>query len=165
MKQQKSKATNPELTVAAVCERDGRFMLVEERVRGLTVINQPAGHVEAGEALAAAVSRETLEETAWRFEPEYLVGIYLWRASASAAPFLRVTFAGRCFDHQPGRPLDAGIMRVLWLTRMEMLAPGVRLRSPMVLRAVDDYLRGARYPCDLVQDLGVEQLLQRAASL
>ena len=156
---------HPELTVAAVVERKGRFMVVEERVSGQLVLNQPAGHVEPGETLVAAVIREALEETAWSFVPEAIVGIYLWGRAGAPNPFLRVAFTGRCATHDAERRLDAGIERVLWLRRSELLARSAQLRSPMVLRAVDDYAQGIRYPMDLFQDLAVDQLTQRAAVL
>ncbi len=155
----------PELTVAAVVEQQGRFLLVEEHSGGRLVINQPAGHVEDGESLAAAVVREALEETAWHFVPHAIVGVYLWRPAAGQNSFLRIAFAGTCRDHERSRPLDAGIERVLWLTRAELNARQAQLRSPMVLRAVDDYLQGSRYPLDLVQGLEPGQLLRRAAVL
>lgn len=156
---------HPELTVAAVIERNGRFMLVEELVSGRLVLNQPAGHVEPGESLAEAVTREALEETAWTFVPEDIIGVYLWGREGSPNPFLRVAFSGRCVAHDSTRKLDAGIERVLWLSREDLMARSARLRSPMVMRAVDDYERGIRYPLDLFQDLAVEQLALRAAVL
>ena len=156
---------HPELTVAAVVERNGRFMLVEERVSGRLVLNQPAGHVEPGETLVAAVIREALEETAWTFVPEAIVGVYIWGRERGQNPFLRVAFSGRCVDHDSQRRLDDGIERVLWLARPDLVARSARLRSPMVLRAVDDYERGIRFPMDLFQDLAVEQLTLRAAVL
>jgi 8-oxo-dGTP pyrophosphatase MutT (NUDIX family) len=154
-----------ELTVAAVVEVRGRFMVVEERVGGRLVLNQPAGHVEAGESLAAAVIREALEETAWTFVPEATIGVYLWGREGGDNQFLRVAFAGRCVAHDGQRALDVGIERVLWLSRSELVARSAQLRSPMVLRAVDDYERGTRYPVDLFQDLALEQLALRAAVL
>lgn len=155
----------PELTVAAVIERNGRFMLVEERVGGRLVLNQPAGHVEPGESLASAVVREALEETAWTFVPESTVGVYLWGPDPGRNPFLRIAFSGRCVTRDSARQLDAGIERVLWLTRAELLARNSQLRSPMVLRAVDDYQAGTRYPLDLFQELALEQLTRHAAIL
>jgi 8-oxo-dGTP pyrophosphatase MutT (NUDIX family) len=153
----------PELTVAAVIERDGRFMFVEERIHGRLQINQPAGHVEPGETLLAAVCRETLEETAWTFLPESMVGVYLWGRGPGQRTFLRVAFAGRCDRHDEHRMLDTGIERVIWLDRNELIARTAQLRSPMVLRAVDDYLAGTRYPVDLIRDIEPSQLLERAA--
>ncbi|MEO7385787.1 MAG: NUDIX hydrolase [Gammaproteobacteria bacterium] len=156
---------HPELTVAAVVEQNGRFLMVEERVAGRLVLNQPAGHVEPGETLADAVIREALEETAWTFVPEATIGIYLLGRDDGRNPFLRVTFAGRCVSHDNKRALDAGIERALWLSRTELVARSSQLRSPMVMRAVDDFERGVRYPVDLFQDLAVDQLTQRAAVL
>jgi 8-oxo-dGTP pyrophosphatase MutT (NUDIX family) len=153
----------PELTVAAVIERDGRFMFVEERIRGRLQINQPAGHVEPGETLLQAVCRETLEETAWNFLPESMVGVYLWSRGPGQRTFLRVAFAGTCHHHDEHRKLDTGIERVLWLGRDELLARTHQLRSPMVLRAVDDYLAGIRLPADLIREIEPAQLLKRAA--
>lgn len=136
----------PDLTVAAVSQRDdGRFLVVEERINGTLVFNQPAGHVEDGESIAQAVVRETLEETAWQFEPEHLVGLYLWRNPATGRSILRVTFCGNVLAHDAGRRLDRGIVAAHWLTRAELAAQPSRLRSPMVLQCIDDYLAGRRY--------------------
>jgi len=151
----------PELTVAAIVERAGRFLVVEERVGGRLVLNQPAGHVEPGESLLAAVRREAREETAWNFLPEAVVGIYLW-GQPGQARFLRVAFTGACRDFDANLTLDSGIVRALWLSRTELLARTPQLRSPMVLRGVDDFLAGRRYPLDVVQDLALEQLARRA---
>ena len=165
MSKQELTGLHPELTVAAVVEQNGRFMLVEERVGGRLVLNQPAGHVEDGESLLAAVVREALEETAWTFIPEATIGVYLWGRDTGEKLFLRVAFSGRCVAHDRRRELDEGIERVLWLSRQEMVARSSQLRSPMVLRAVDDYAHGIRYPLDLCQDLAPEQLAMRAAIL
>lgn len=143
----------PDVTVAAVVEREGRFLLVEEYVGQRMVINQPAGHLEANESLVEATIRETLEETAWRFEPEALSGIYLWPHPDRDVTFLRVTFTGRVTDHYPDRRLDHGIRRTLWLTRSEIAQRSAQLRSPLVLRCIDDYLTGIRYPLDLLTHL------------
>jgi ADP-ribose pyrophosphatase YjhB (NUDIX family) len=143
----------PNATVAAVVEQDGRFLVVEQTVRGRAVWNQPAGHLEDGESLLEAVVRETREETAWAFEPRGLVGIYRWRRAAAAVTYLRFTFFGQAVSHEPERALDPDIQRCLWVSRAELTAARDRLRSPMVLRAVDDYLNGPRYPLDLLIDL------------
>src|SRR5690606_16799773 len=143
----------PDLTVAAVVERNGRFLLVEERVRSRLVFNQPAGHVERGEPLIDAVIRETLEETAWTFAPEALVGVYLWEQPEKQRSFLRFAFCGQVHDRDASRELDDGIERAVWLDRDEILAREARLRSPMVLRCVDDYLAGRRYPLEIVADV------------
>jgi 8-oxo-dGTP pyrophosphatase MutT (NUDIX family) len=131
------------LTVAAVIERDGLFLMVEEQVDDRQVINQPAGHVEPGEALADAVRREVREETARDFDPAAIVGTYCWRP-ASGHPYLRVAFTGNCGDPVPGRVLDTGILGTSWWSREALAAAAERLRSPMVLRCIDDYLAGER---------------------
>jgi len=143
----------PDVTVATVAERDGRFLFVEERASGRVVINQPAGHLEDGETFLDAVVRETLEETAWRFEPQAVVGVYVWRPEHQARTFLRVAFSGQLLDHDPARPLDRGILRTRWLTREQLVEPRLTLRSPLVTQCVDDYLAGARHPLSLISHL------------
>ena len=106
----------PEVTVAAIAEDAGRFLLVEERIKQRRVFNQPAGHGERGETLLAAVVREAREESAWRFVPRALVGIYLWRNPATRRPILRFAFAGTVCEHDPAQPLDRGILTTHWLT-------------------------------------------------
>jgi ADP-ribose pyrophosphatase YjhB (NUDIX family) len=141
----------PHVTVAAVIEQDNRFLLVEEETpRGLQ-FNQPAGHFEKNEDLIAAVKREVKEETAWHFEPEHLISIQLWRRNPEFPTFLRICFSGRCHGHDPDHPLDDGIVATHWLTRDEIAANQHRLRSPLVLISVDEYLSGHRYPLSLIQ--------------
>jgi 8-oxo-dGTP pyrophosphatase MutT (NUDIX family) len=149
---------NPEVTVAAIVERDGRFLMVEERVSGRLVLNQPAGHLEDRETLLEAVIRETREETAWRFRPEALVGTYLWR-NDDGRSFLRFAFCGTVDDHQPQQPLDTGIVRSLWTSHQQLLAQSSRLRSPLVLHCLQDYLLGKRQPVDSVACLGLDEAL------
>jgi 8-oxo-dGTP pyrophosphatase MutT (NUDIX family) len=139
---------NPEVTVAAIVEVDRRFLVVEERVAGRLVLNQPAGHLEDRETLVEAVIRETREETAWRFQPEALIGSYLWRNPADGRTFLRFAFCGTVDDHRPQQPLDAGIVRAVWMSHQQLLAQPSRLRSPMVLACLQDYLLGKRLPLD-----------------
>jgi 8-oxo-dGTP pyrophosphatase MutT (NUDIX family) len=143
----------PDVTVAAVAERDGKFLFVEERASGRVVLNQPAGHLEDGETLLEAVVRETLEETAWQFEPRAVVGVYVWRPAHLTRTFLRIAFAGELGAHDPARPLDRGILRTRWLTRGQLDGPAMRLRSPLVSQCVDDYMAGARYPLSLISHL------------
>lgn len=143
----------PHVTVAAVAEDGGRFLLVEEHIDGETVLNQPAGHLEEGETLLAAVIRETLEETAWHFQPASLVGLYRWRHPDKGSTFLRVTFSGKCSAHDPGRQLDTGIAQALWLSPAEIRRRAAKLRSPMVLRSIEDYLAGHTYPLTLLNDV------------
>lgn len=132
-----------DLTVAAVVERDGRFLTVEEMTSSRRVLNQPGGHIEHGESPEAAAIRETFEETAWRFEPEALLGVYLW-VRRDGRRYLRIAYTGRVTGEAAGTPLDEGIIAAHWLTPAELRAEGPRLRSPMVLRCVEDYLAGER---------------------
>ena len=140
----------PAVTVATVVERQGRFLLVEEYADGELVYNQPAGHLDDNETIAAAAVRETLEETAWAVTLAGIVGIYHWRHAASSLTFVRFCFAASADQHYPDRPLDSDIQRAVWLSRPEVAALQERLRSPMVLRCIDDYLAGQRYPLSLV---------------
>ena len=141
----------PHVTVAAVIEQDNRFLLVEEETpRGLQ-FNQPAGHFEENEDLIAAVKREVNEETAWHFEPEYLISIQLWRRNPVFPTFIRICFSGHCHSYNPDQQLDNGIVATHWLTRDEIAANQHRLRSPLVLISVDEYLSGHRYPLSLIQ--------------
>lgn len=143
----------PDLTVAAIVARDDRFLIVEERIQGRLVLNQPAGHVEDGESMLAAVVRETLEETAWDFVPRHLVGLYLWRNPANGASILRVAIAGEVTAQESGRRLDTGIVAAHWMTRPALLAQPGRLRSPLVMRCIDDHLAGNRHSLDALRHL------------
>lgn len=153
------------LTVAAVIARDAGFLLVEELIDGHLVLNQPAGHVEPGESLLRAIVREVAEETARPFTPEAVVGIYHWQPPAGGLPYLRVAFAGHCGEPVPGQALDAGIVGTAWLDRAALAAEPGRLRSPMVLRAIDDYLAGARGALATVTGLDRAALLAAATRL
>jgi 8-oxo-dGTP pyrophosphatase MutT (NUDIX family) len=143
----------PDLTVAAVVERDGAFLLVEERVGNRMVFNQPAGHVERGEQIIDAVVRETLEETAWTFKPEALVGIYFWEQPERNRSFLRFAFSGTVSEHDPHRALDRGIERAVWMSREQLSLRASRLRSPMVLRCIEDFQAGRRFPLEVLRGL------------
>jgi 8-oxo-dGTP pyrophosphatase MutT (NUDIX family) len=125
--------------------------VVEERIRGELVLNQPAGHLEPDESLADAARRETLEETGWTVELTDLIGVYQWTRPEDGWQVLRVTFAGLPVGHDPARLLDAGIERALWLSRAEIAA--ARTRSPLVLRNIDDWLGGRRVPLDAIKML------------
>jgi 8-oxo-dGTP pyrophosphatase MutT (NUDIX family) len=138
----------PSATVAAVVERGGRFLLVEERIDGRLVLNQPAGHLDPGESLVAACRREVLEETAHRFEPTALVGIYRWHYAAADVTFLRFCFRGR-IEGVEERALDCEIVRLHWLSREELAARRAEHRSPLVQRCVDDYLAGRAFPLEV----------------
>ncbi len=144
----------PNVTVAAVIEQDGRFLLVEEQTsRGLR-LNTPAGHLDAGESPADGCAREALEETAHHFTPTALVGIYMARfqkeADGEDVTYLRFAFAGELGAFEAGRELDTGIVRTLWLTADEIRASTARHRSPLLLQCIEDYLAGQRHPLDLI---------------
>jgi 8-oxo-dGTP pyrophosphatase MutT (NUDIX family) len=141
----------PHVTVATVVVRDGCLLLVEEDIEGRRVLNQPAGHLEPGESLAAAAVRETLEESGWHVALTAFIGCYQWTAP-DGTPFLRFAFAGEALTHDAARPLDAGIVRALWLTPAELQADPGRLRSPLVAEVVADYLAGQRHPLSLVKE-------------
>jgi 8-oxo-dGTP pyrophosphatase MutT (NUDIX family) len=138
----------PSVTVAAVIERDGRFLLVEERIDGRLVLNQPAGHLDPGESLQAACRREVLEETAHRFEPSALLGVYRWHYAPQDVTFLRFCFKGE-IQGEERRPLDKEIVRLHWLTPGELRARQADHRSPLVQRCVEDFLGGRSFPLDI----------------
>lgn len=141
----------PRVTVAAVVERDGRFLVIEERVKGRKVINQPAGHLEPGESLHDAVIREALEETRYAFTPEALVGVYRWVSPGDGRTFIRFAFTGSVRGPVDQAPLDGGIHRALWMSREELAQAD--LRSPLVLACADDHVRGLRIPLEAVRDV------------
>lgn len=141
----------PNVTVAAVIHREGRFLLVEEESDGHIVFNQPAGHLEESESLVDAVRREVLEETAREFYPESLIGVYLYpNRFVNNITYLRFCFAGLCSESHRERELDNGIIQTLWLTRAEIQHEDDKLRSPLVLKCIDDYLKGKHYPLDFL---------------
>ena len=141
----------PNVTVAAIIERDGKFLVVEEDTDDGVRFNQPAGHLDAGESLVAACIRETLEETAWHFVPTALVGVYQWPRPTGDITYLRFAFSGQLGAHEAGRALDTGILRAPWLTQAELEAVRDRHRSPLVMQCVGDYLAGRRFPLDLIR--------------
>lgn len=144
---------SPHVTVAAIVERDQRFLLVEENSAGSIVINQPAGHWEFGETLIEAVTRETLEETGYVFNPTHLVGIYQWTHPLHQETYLRFAFTGELGDRDTNRQLDSEIIRVLWWTSEEIEQYRERLRSPQVMRCLQDYLIGTRYELDCLTQI------------
>ena len=141
----------PHVTVAAVIERDNKFLMIEERCGGKEVFNQPAGHLDPNESLVEAAIRETIEESACSFTPEAITGIYLWTHPDNGKTFLRVCFTGSCDAHDPDRKLDTGILRSVWMSRDEISI--LPLRSPMVLKCIDDYLQGIRHPLSLLSNI------------
>lgn len=142
----------PNVTVAAVIERDGRFLLVEEHTDRGRLFNQPAGHLDPGESLVHAVARETLEETACNFEPTGLLGVYQYHSGADDVTYIRFAFTGKITGPEAGRPLDTGIIRAVWLTPQEIRRDAARHRSPLVMRCIVDYLAGRRFPLDILYD-------------
>jgi 8-oxo-dGTP pyrophosphatase MutT (NUDIX family) len=144
----------PSTTVAAIIERDGRYLLVEEHTPEGLRLNNPAGHLDPGESPAQGVAREALEETAHPFKPTALVGVYLSRFQRAATgediTYLRFAFCGELGNFDAERSLDHGIVRTLWMTPDELRASTERHRSPLVLRCIEDHLAGRRYPLDLV---------------
>jgi len=148
----------PSVTVAAVIERDGRFLLVEEHTPEGLRLNNPAGHLDPGESPAEGCARETLEETTHSFRPTALVGVYLsrfQRADTQAGTvqditYLRFAFCGELGEAQAGRALDAGIVRTLWMSPDEIRASRAQHRSPLLLQCMEDYLAGRRHALDLI---------------
>jgi 8-oxo-dGTP pyrophosphatase MutT (NUDIX family) len=140
----------PNVTVAAVVEQDGKFLLVEEQTRGGILFNQPAGHLEPAESIIQGSIRETLEETGYTFTPQWVLGIYRWHSHAGNITFLRFAFTGSVSDHDPGRTLDAGIVRAAWFSPDEIRETACRHRSPLVMKCVEDYLAGKRYPLEIL---------------
>ena len=150
----------PSVTVAAVIAKsfDGveKFLLVEEETRDGLCLNNPAGHLDPGESPAQGCARETLEETAFHFKPTALVGVYMSRFERVQADgilditYLRFAYCGELGAHVEGQPLDEGIVRTVWLTADEIRASAPRHRSPLLIRCMEDYLAGRRYPLDMV---------------
>ena len=140
----------PNVTVAAIIERDGKFLLVEEETDEGIRFNQPAGHLECEEALTDAVIREALEETGYTFMPKYLVGIYNWRHPSKDITYLRFAFGGDIVGHDAQRKLDAGIIGARWLSLDEIRANADQHRSPLILRCIEDWQAGKRYPLEVV---------------
>ncbi|WP_115004703.1 NUDIX hydrolase [Xanthomonas campestris] len=141
---------HPDVTVATVVVRDGRFLQVEESIGGRLLLNQPAGHLEPDESLLQAAVRETLEETGWDVRLTQLIGTYQWVAPTGQC-FLRFAFVADALAHHPERSLDTGVVRALWMTPEELRAASDRLRSPLVWEVVADYLAGQRHPLALVR--------------
>ncbi len=141
------------VVVACVVEKNGRFLIVEERINGAPMLNQPAGHWEPGETLLEGARREALEETCWEVEPTAFLGLYHADPADLDYGFLRVAFVAEAIRERPDLTLDVGIERAVWMTRDEIVATQHKHRSPMVLRCVDDYLAGRRYPLDLISHL------------
>ncbi len=142
----------PNVTVAAVIEQEGKYLLVEEEAETGTgmLLNQPAGHLEPGESIIQGAIRETLEETAYTFEPEYLLGIYQWYSNSNDTTYLRFAFGGSVTGHDASRVLDKGIYRADWFNHSDISKAIHRHRSPLVMTCIQDYVAGKRYPLALL---------------
>ena len=143
----------PNTTVAAIIEQNGKFLLVEEETDRGNRYNQPAGHLEDGESLIEAVIRETMEEAAYKFTPEALLGIYQWKHALNDTTYLRFAFIGKAGVHYPMQELDKGIVQAVWMGIDEIRDKANLLRSPQVLTCIEDYLTGKRYPLDVITNL------------
>lgn len=143
----------PHVTVAAVVESKGRFLMVEEETELGTVFNQPAGHLEKDEDLVGAMLRETLEETAWEVEPESLIAVYRWPHPHLDITYLRFAFAARPIRHHPERALDEGIIATHWLDLDALRSNRERHRGPQVWQCIDDYLHGEHMPLSCLKEL------------
>jgi 8-oxo-dGTP pyrophosphatase MutT (NUDIX family) len=152
----------PDLAAAAIVQRDNRFLIVEERIRGTLLFNQPAGHVDDGESIVDAVVRETLEETAWHFVPRALLGIYLWRNPANGHSILRVAITGDVTSREAGRQLDHPVVAAHWMEREALLAQPGKLRSPLVMRCIDDHLAGRHHDLAALNYLDAQPVSQIA---
>jgi 8-oxo-dGTP pyrophosphatase MutT (NUDIX family) len=150
----RSERWKPSVTVAAVIEKDGRYLMIEEMTRDGLRINNPAGGLEPGEALVDGARREAFEETACHFTPEALLGVYLARnPDTPAGPgvtYLRFAFCGSASDPVPGQALDSPVVRTLWMTPEEIAAAKDRLRGPLVLQCIEDHRAGKRLPLDAI---------------
>ena len=143
----------PNTTVAAIIERDNKFLLVEEITERGNRFNQPAGHLEDGESLIQAVIRETMEESAYEFTPEFLLGVYQWKHTLNDTTYLRFAFIGKAGVHYPMQELDEGIVQAVWMDIDEIRDKANLMRSPQILTCIEDYLAGKRYPLEVITNL------------
>lgn len=149
----KKEPWKPNATVAAIVEQDGQFLLVEERTSRGNRFNQPAGHLEDNETITQAVIRETLEETAYDFQPQALLGIYHWKHSHNNTTYLRFAFIGTVGTHYPEQALDDGIIRAVWMTIDEIREKQDLMRSPQVLTCFEDYIANKQHPLTTITHL------------
>jgi len=149
----KQEPWKPNATVAAIVEQDGKFLLVEETTSRGNRFNQPAGHLEDNETITHAAIRETLEETAYDFKPEALLGIYHWKHDHNDTTYLRFAFIGQVGQHYPEQALDDGIIRAVWMSIEEIREKQHLLRSDQVLLCFEDYLAGKQYPLETITHL------------
>ncbi len=149
----KKQPWKPNTTVAAIIEQNGKFLLVEENTDRGNRFNQPAGHLEDGETLFEAVIRETMEESAYEFVPEALLGVYHWKHPHNDTTYLRFAFIGKVGMNYPMQELDDGIVQAVWMSIDEIRDKAGLLRSPQVLTCIEDYLAGKRFPLEVVTHL------------
>jgi ADP-ribose pyrophosphatase YjhB (NUDIX family) len=142
----------PHATVAAIVEKEGKFLFVEEMAEGRCVLNQPAGHIEEGESFIQAVCRETREETRWQVRPIHLIGIYVYRAPSNGVTYHRYSYACEAVSEDGQAVLDEGIIAAHWLTLEQLKQRQAQWRSPLVLKCLEDYLAGQTYPLDLIYE-------------
>ena len=142
----------PHATVAAIVERDGKFLFVEELSNGERVFNQPAGHIDENEAIQNAVIRETFEEAGCKVRPESLVGIYTYKAPSNGVTYYRFCYACKLIKEDVNAKLDTDIIAAHWLTLEELSAKQEQMRSPLVLKCLEDYLAGKRFPLALIYE-------------
>jgi 8-oxo-dGTP pyrophosphatase MutT (NUDIX family) len=153
LKTTKPRQWMPHVTVAAIIEENGKFLLVEEETDRGNRFNQPAGHLEDNESLIEAVIRETQEETAYTFTPKALLGIYHWKHEHNASTYLRFAYIGHVSHHQPTQKLDDGIIRTVWMSIEEIREKALLMRSPQVLTCIEDYLSGKTFALNVVTHL------------
>jgi len=144
----------PHATVAAIVEREGRFLFVEEISRGKRVFNQPAGHIDEHEAVQDAVIRETLEESGWEVKPTGFIGVYTFTAPSNGVTYYRFCYVCEALREVPNAVLDDDILAAHWFTLDEVKAKQEQLRSPLVMKCLEDYLAGKRYPLDILYEHG-----------
>ena len=142
----------PHITVATIVERQGKFLLVEELSNGKLVYNQPAGHLDPGETLQQAAVRETFEESGWHIKTIGVVGVSKYTAPHTGTIYYRTTFIGEVIEHDANAALDTGILQAVWLSLEEIKAQEHKLRSPLVLKNIEQYLAGERYPLSIICD-------------
>lgn len=146
----------PHVTVAAIVEQQNKFLIVEENTSSGVRFNQPAGHLEANESIIDAVIRETLEETAWIVQPEFLTGIYQWTSNSNSVSYLRFCFYASRVSQNSALPLDEGIIQAIWLSKQELLNNQHKCRSPLVIQCINDYLAGQSYPLSALHNVIAE---------
>lgn len=142
----------PHITVACIIEKDNKFLMVEEFRNGVLVFNQPAGHLEPDETLQDAAIREAYEETGWHVEPVALLGVSKYISPQSGVIYYRTTFIARAIKHDSQAELDEGIVNALWLSYEELKSQPEKLRSPLVIKNIEQYLAGQQFPLSVIDD-------------